>query len=469
MHRSHPGGPRSRRYASTCGCSRRCHQPDRARTRPRAAAHRRAGRRRRRPAAPQLVQLGVQRRLEQRPGACDRPADHEAGRAERTQPRGEELARGRAPEAEKTRPAPALPPARAPRSARRRRPPRPGRRSGRAARRARPSPRPGRRGTSTRVQLAVGRHARSRAHDPAVLEERRAEAGAERDPDRAGVSARGTGPPLAEQERIGVVQEANHRLVRERRARRASSARRSTPWRPSSLWVISDTPALVVERPGDGDAEARRSPASRPPAPPPTMAASSSSAAAAGRQRRRRPALGPTAADGMSTRPAVTCVPPMSSAPTTPHGTNALITLHGSAADPLQPVAADRGGDHDRLGVREAVHVARPALDLDLVAVHEVEHVEPSARCRPRPRPSKSSRCTAKNRSGEPAERELAPARAARGPTAAPGIRSRRTASPGGAGRGSRTRARRGPAAARRRDRGAASRRSAACRGTASR
>ena len=59
----------------------------------------------------------------------------------------------------------------------------------------------------TQVQVAAGRHGRPVGHDPAVREERRPEAGAERDPDDAGMVARCARPGLAQHERLGVVQE----------------------------------------------------------------------------------------------------------------------------------------------------------------------------------------------------------------------------------------------------------------------
>ena len=77
------------------------------------------------------------------------------------------------------------------------------------------------------VQRPLGRHQRAGAHDAPALEERRAEPGADRDPERSVVSLRGTRPPLAEEERLCVVQEPD--LLGASESATASSPRRSIP------------------------------------------------------------------------------------------------------------------------------------------------------------------------------------------------------------------------------------------------
>ena len=198
------------------------------------------------------------------------------------------------------------------------------------------------------------------------------------------------------------------------------------------------------------------------------MVASSSARAASGRQRLRRLRLSGSTEVGGDVDPAGGDMRPADVERTDDarHGTKALTTLHGPPRDALQPVAADRGGHDDRLRVREAVHAARPGLDLDLVSGDEVEHVEPSGGVVLH-RVVEVEPVHGEEEIGMPAELELAPARSL-------ADRSRlrhQIASHGCAGRspGWQTRARDEPDGARRRDRGGASRRSAGCRGTASR
>ena len=127
-----------------------------------------------------------------------------------------------------------------------------------------------------------------------------------------------------------------------------------------------------------------------------------------------------TDAVSRSTRAAATCVPPMSSAPTIVIGTNAFTTLR-PAREPADAVGARRRRDDDRLGVREAVRRAGGGLDVDSLALDEVERRGSGPRVSSAISSSKSSRCTAKKSSGSAAERELRPAVAARGRRAAPG------------------------------------------------
>ena len=66
------------------------------------------------------------------------------------------------------------------------------------------------------VQRPVAGHSRAGTHDVSALEKRRAQPGAERDPDGTVVPQRGARPPFTEEERLGVVHETH---VRRREAR----------------------------------------------------------------------------------------------------------------------------------------------------------------------------------------------------------------------------------------------------------
>ena len=139
-------------------------------------------------------------------------------------------------------------------------------------------------------------------------------------------------------------------------------------------------------------------------APRPTAATRGDDRRAAPRGRRGRQtssetlAPGSTAAEPTSTAAADTCVPPMSSAPTTRrrHGTNAFTTLHGP------PWRAEGGSRPTVAGITivsayaRACYVARVGLDLDLLALDEVQHVKAPAASRPRPR--RRSRAGARRR-----------------------------------------------------------------------
>ena len=177
---------------------------------------------------------------------------------------------------------------------------------------------------------------------------------------------------------------------------------------------------------------------------------------------------GSTEAEAISTRPPETCVPPMSSAPTTSprrHGTNALTTLQAPPTRAAQTVAPDSCRDDDRLREGQVVH-ALSRLDLDLLPGDQVEDVEPPRRVLV-DRLLEVEPVHGEEEVGQPAQLELDPVRSS---TDRPRLGNELAAdrlARAARDRGSRTRARGARAAVRPRGRGAASRRSAGCTGTA--
>ena len=187
------------------------------------------------------------------------------------------------------------------------------------------------------------------------------------------------------------------------------------------------------------------------------------------RQRDARPSLHRRPLRGRRD-PAVTCVPPRSSAVTNVGSRDErLHDLAVCSATAPQPVRRRR--------TRGRRSSRRRRADGRSPAAVSSSTSSPSTRLRTWKRPSVSSSTTSAEVepvNGEEEVRVPAELEARRSPRPV-GRRTargsaRRPPSPvAGAGRGSRTRGRRAPAAADRPDRAAASRRSAACRGTASR
>ena len=102
------------------------------------------------------------------------------------------------------------------------------------------------------MKLSCRRDVRPRVDDRAVGEEGASETRPERDADDAARASRCAGPPLAEDERVGVVHEDDRAGIElERRGQRPAQVDAVQPY---ELVLDPRDPRGVVERPGDGDA-----------------------------------------------------------------------------------------------------------------------------------------------------------------------------------------------------------------------